>query len=169
MTRPDPLRHLALTACATTLIFLSALPHGPLIVWNSTASAPRGLYSVTYDRQLRWGDLVLAWLPREAEWFAIQRGYLVPGVPVVKHIAALQGDRVCADGSHVAINGRSVAMKLMADTMGRPLKSWSGCQTLSVDQVLLLNGSVSHSFDGRYFGPVSKATVIGKLRPLWTF
>ncbi|NJO35955.1 MAG: S26 family signal peptidase, partial [Rhodospirillales bacterium] len=35
-------------------------------------------------------------------------------------------------------------------------------------EVFLLMEGVADSFDGRYFGPVPTASIIGRLAPLWT-
>ena len=49
--------------------------------------------------------------------------------------------------------------------MGRALPSWSGCATLSGDQILL-QGDTADSFDGRYWGPISRRLIEGVWRPL---
>jgi conjugative transfer signal peptidase TraF len=144
------------------------MPKNPVFIWNATASAPVGLYRVVHAATIVRGDLVLVRAPFAVERLAVARGYLAPGVPLVKSIAALKGDRICADALRVFVNGREIAIRLGQDGRGRPLTGWRGCKTLAADQVFLLNGSVLHSFDGRYFGPVSQSAIIGTLRPLWT-
>jgi conjugative transfer signal peptidase TraF len=152
-----------------TLGLLSfAMPKTPVFIWNATASAPVGLYRVVSAATIARGDLVLVRAPLEVARVAVARGYLAPGVPLVKSIAALNGDRICGDALRVFVNGGEVAIRLSQDGQGRALSGWQGCKTLAGDQVLLLNGSVLHSFDGRYFGPVSRSAIIGTLRPLWT-
>jgi conjugative transfer signal peptidase TraF len=154
-------------AAAIALLLASVPPHAQRLVWNASASAPIGLYAVTNAKALAYGDLVLAVPPSAAQHLAAERGYLPTGVPLVKYVAALMGDRVCADGLRVTINGREAAIRLPWDSAGRPLPVWRGCKTLDGDAVFLLNGSVLQSFDGRYFGAVSRQNIIGKLRPLW--
>jgi len=140
----------------------------PGLVWNETASAPVGLYRVIAANPLLRGDLVLALPPPGVQRLTAQRGYLALGVPLIKHVAALTGDRICADARHVAINGRTVAIRLERDGQGRPLSGWRGCKTLTAHEVFLLNAAVPQSFDGRYFGVVSATAILGKLVPLWT-
>jgi type IV secretory pathway protease TraF len=36
------------------------------------------------------------------------------------------------------------------------------------DELFLLMEGVPGSFDGRYFGPVNRSAIIGRLVPLWT-
>ncbi len=40
---------------------------------------------------------------------------------------------------------------------------------LGPGEVFLLNTAAPDSFDGRYFGPVSTNSIIGKATPLWTW
>jgi conjugative transfer signal peptidase TraF len=143
-------------------------PRRAFFVWNATASAPVGLYRVTHGRALSRGDLVLALPTPPLAAFADARGYLPRGVPLVKRIAAVAGDDVCARGNAVFIDGRLAAARLAADLEGRPLPAWSGCRTLRSGEVFLLMAKVRSSFDGRYFGPTQVSQIIGKLDPVWT-
>ena len=154
-----------MSACALLAL---ATPGTPCLVWNATASAPTGLYLVVSARSIRRGDLVLAFPPRYAQELAAQRGYLPFGVPLVKHIAAVGGDRICGHRKSIAINGRFAVFRLNTDSLHRPLPTWNGCRTLAHSEALLLNADVTHSFDGRYFGPIPTAAILGKLVPLWT-
>lgn len=146
----------------------SSSPRHAVLVWNASASAPIGLYRVTHTSKLSRGDLVLAALRPSLAAFAARRGYLPQGVPLVKRIAAEEADVVCSRGQALFINARLVAHRLSADSKGRPLPHWSGCQTLRAGEVFLLMNNVPASFDGRYFGPTTIGQIAGTLRPLWT-
>ena len=139
----------------------------PLLVWNATASAPVGLYLTVPIRHLRRGDLVLAMPGPDLAQLAAERRYLPLGVPLVKRVAALPGDVVCSVHRVIAINGRFVASALLQDGRGRPLPHWRGCLILMPGQVFLLMSGVRNSFDGRYFGPISRQAILGQLVPLW--
>src|SRR6185437_3636612 len=128
-------------------------PQHAAFIWNASASAPIGLYRVTHSRALSRGRLVLASPARSLAAFADARGYLPAGVPLVKRIAAVAGDLVCARGNAVFIDGRFAAARLAADGRGRALPAWSGCRKLQFGEVFLLMADVRTSFDGRYFGP----------------
>lgn len=144
-----------------------AWPPAPRFVWNVSASAPRGLYLVRPGASVRRGDMVVAWLPKGTRRLAAARGYLPANVPLVKRVAALGGDRVCAAGEALFVNGTPIARRRGADTRGRPLPRWTGCLDLDFDDVLLLMNDAPGSFDGRYFGPVSMSAIVGKAVPLW--
>jgi conjugative transfer signal peptidase TraF len=147
--------------------FVSFARPVPLIIYNASASAPIGFYRVLPVEPLRRGDLVLARTPDSVRNLAAERHYLPADVPLVKRIAALGGDTVCAKNHAIKIDRKRVAEQLTFDRLGRPLPIWSGCRTLGADEVFLLMQGVPDSFDGRYFGPIQVRTIIGRLVPLW--
>jgi conjugative transfer signal peptidase TraF len=139
----------------------------PRLVYNASASAPLGIYRHIAADRLDRDDLVLAHLPESAARLAADRHYLPLSVPLVKRVAGLAGDLVCADSGIVVINERIVAETLLIDRADRPLPTWRDCRTLADDEVFLLVADVPASFDGRYFGPTPSAAIIGRLVPLW--
>lgn len=164
MTGP---RALQWTAAGLIALILSG-ERTPLFIWNATASAPIGLYLSTPAVTITRGDLVLTMPPPSVAQFAARRGYLPFGVPLVKRIAALQGAVVCNVHDQVSIDGRVAGRDLVRDGSGRPLAHWQGCRTLQTGDVFLMMTAVPDSFDGRYFGPVRRRAILGKLTPLWT-
>jgi conjugative transfer signal peptidase TraF len=138
-----------------------------LIIYNASASASVGFYRVLPENRIRRGDLVLVKTPQSVRELAAERHYLPLNVDLVKRIAALQGDQVCALDGIVSIDGQVVARQLAVDSKGRALPRWTGCQVLGTDKVFLLMKAVPDSFDGRCFGPVPAATIVGKLVPIW--
>ena len=146
----------------TTLVF----DPPPLLIWNPSASAPVGLYAILPGVRLKRGDFALAWPPRAARELAARRHYLPRNVPLVKRVAALDGDRICARGVRIMVGQRIVARRHAVDAHDRPLPAWQGCRMLTDGEVLLLMPHPD-SFDGRYFGAAQRAQVIGKAVPLW--
>ncbi|MDF1719242.1 MAG: conjugative transfer signal peptidase TraF [Minwuia sp.] len=157
---------LVVAISGVTLIGISAIVHAPLLVWNASASAPIGLYRVTSGAPER-GDLVLISPPKSIAKLAAERRYLPAGVPLIKRIAAMGGDDVCAFDGAIIINGKIVAHQLERDRAGRPMPRWYECRALVGDEFFLLL-TPADSFDSRYFGPVPRAQIIGRLAPLWT-
>jgi conjugative transfer signal peptidase TraF len=138
----------------------------PRLVWNASASAPVGLWAINPGAPIQVGDSVLAWPSPAARRLAAQRHYLPANVPMIKTVAAVAGDQVCAAQATITVNGRRVAVRRLADGRGRMLPWWRGCQRLSRGQLLLINPAPD-SFDSRYFGPVGRGAIIGKATPLW--
>jgi conjugative transfer signal peptidase TraF len=139
----------------------------PWLIWNASASAPIGLYRVAAGTPAR-DDLVLVRLPDFVGYLAAQRRYLPLNVPLVKRLAALPTEHVCAFNDAIIIGGDIVARLRKIDTQGRPLPWWNGCRALNQNEVFLLGSDKNRSFDSRYFGPVPAENVIGRLVPLWT-
>ena len=139
----------------------------PLLLWNASASSPIGLYAIGSPDDLAVGDMAAAWPPAEAREVASERGYLPSNVPLVKQVAAAAGDRVCAAGEAIFINGRLAAARRLQDLSGRALPSWTGCTDLQQGEWLLLTLDQSRAFDGRYFGITRTEDVIGRARLLW--
>ena len=127
-----------------------------------------GLYIVRHDRAFVRGDLVLFIPTSKVAKFAAQRGYLPAGVPLVKRIAAMAVDTVCAQGDNIFIDSQFVAARLSTDSKGRSLPAWSGCRTLDQSEVFLLMEGIRSSFDGRYFGTTNVSRIVGRLDPIWT-
>ena len=140
----------------------------PVLVWNASASVAIGLYAVRDAGKLATGELVLARPPEALADFLATGRYLPKGVPLVKHVAALPGAIVCRSGLSVSIDGVVRAEARERDHAGRPLPSWNGCRTIAEDEVFLLNASEPASLDGRYFGPLPSANIVGRAVPIWT-
>ncbi len=138
-----------------------------VLLWNGSASAPRGFYLLRPAWPLRVGELVAVVPPEPLARFAALRGYLPLGIPLLKHVAALGGQTVCRFAYVVTVDGRAVAMARARDTRGRPLPRWQGCRTLRAGQVFLLNSEIPDSFDGRYFGVLSANTITARAERLW--
>jgi conjugative transfer signal peptidase TraF len=157
----------AIATVAVGMAFLASGRHGPLLIFNASASAPIGFYRVQASARIDRGDLVLVRTPESVRALAAERNYLPASVPLVKRIAALPGAAVCAVGRIITIDGRSVAERLAFDREGRPLQAWSGCRKLEANEIFLLMEDAPDSFDSRYFGPVLMSAAIGRLSPLW--
>lgn len=159
---------LALGAAGIALVLITAIAKpAPRLVWNASQSAAIGLYAVDPGADPERGDTVIAWPPPTMRELAATRHYLPRNVPLVKRVAAVGGDYVCAIGEAVFVDGRLAVHRLEADAKGRPLPWWTGCTLLESDQYLLLMDGVPHSFDGRYFGTVGRDAIVGKANLLW--
>lgn len=169
MTRRSYLRATMLLAGAFSAGFaaVAVLSPRPLLMWNASASAPIGLYRIDRDAPLRLGDLVAITPPDDIARFLDRRRYLPSGVPLIKHIAALPGQRICRAGAVITRDGRAIAVAKMQDRMGRALPVWRGCHRLHAGQLFLLNPAPD-SLDGRYIGLLPATGLIGNARPILT-
>ncbi len=109
---------------------------------------------------------------------AKERGYLAAGPSpagtcgLIQQVAALSGDRVTIGVQGVQVNG--VLLKNSAprpaDEAGRPLSAYElSDYALRSEEVLLMSDYNPASFDGRYFGPLSKTTIQSVIVPVITW
>ena len=156
------------SAAVATIALTAAWKHAPALIWNASASVPIGLYAVRDAGWLTSDELVVVQPPEVLAHFLANGRYLPNGVPLIKHVAALAGAIVCRSGLSVSVDGVVRAKARERDHAGRPLPSWSGCRTVAEDEVFLLNASEPASLDGRYFGPLPSASIVGRAVPIWT-
>ena len=82
----------------------SSVSTTPTLIWNASASAPVGLYTVRTAADLGVTDLVAVDAPEPLASFLKEREYLPRGVPLMKRIAALPGQTVCRIGRNVSVD-----------------------------------------------------------------
>ena len=156
------------TVLGASSVALSTPSTHPVLIWNASPSVPLGLYRVTPDAHPKLMDVVVVRPPDDLVWFLADSGYLPRGVPLLKHVAALGGQRVCRIGRTISVDGVRLGEALDHDHRGRPLPVWQGCVALTADQVFFMNPDRPDSLDGRYFGPLDRSTIVGRAEPLWT-
>ncbi len=146
---------------------LATNPLHPLVLLNTTPSEPPGLYAAS-TAPIRVGAIIAFKAPAAAFPYADRKlGYL-HRTSMLKAVAAGPGDRVCAAMDRMVINGQDRAPIATSDGEGRALPRWAGCRQLGPDELFVFSARVPNSFDSRYFGPVSRATVVGVFQPLLT-
>ncbi len=167
LSRPT-LRHLglALVLAASTSVIGWRL--GLRVIFNGTASLPRGFYWITDTRAIHRSDLVAFEIPNQVRRLVVDRHYLPPGAVLVKHVAAVAGDVVCARAEGFTINGGPTMPTLHEDSVGRPLPFYVGCGPLESGEFFVTSGA-ARSFDSRNFGPITRENIRGVVKPIWTF
>lgn len=143
------------------------MPPRPRLVWNASASAPTGLYRIQSQDRPRVGDLIVITPPSRTADLMARRRYLPAGLPLLKHVAALAGARVCRRGLAVTIDGRRTALARARDRAGRALPVWRGCRRIPSGAIFVLNDAPD-SFDSRYFGALPARNLLGTAHPLLT-
>ncbi len=138
------------------------------LVWNATASAPVGFYTIEPAGRLTVPELVAVMPPEPLGGFMVARGYVGRGVPLLKRVIGLPGQHVCRVGRTITVDGVEMGDALDRDRIGRALPVWQGCRVIADGQLFLMNVDARDSLDGRYFGPIPASAVIGRALPLWT-
>ncbi len=158
----------ATTAAVSLLGITSIASFAPKLVWNASASTPIGLYAIGEPGRVDVTDLVAVRAPEPLATFLSDGGYLPRGVPLMKHVAALPGQRVCRTGLAITVDAVPMGDALDRDRRGRSLPIWQGCRMVADGELFLMNWQVRDSLDGRYFGPLPASSVIGRATPLYT-
>ena len=159
---------IATAGAVLTIVGISVFHIAPKLIWNASASTPIGFYLIHPAGRIEVADLVAVDAPEPLAAFLAGRGYLARGVPLLKHVAGLPGQRVCRIGRTITVDGLPMATALDRDRRGRKLPVWNGCRHIADNQIFLMNWQVRDSLDGRYFGPLPAASVIGRATPLYT-
>jgi conjugative transfer signal peptidase TraF len=158
------------TYFTTLAVGLSVFLHPtPKLIWNASASVPIGLYAVQPAGVLHVTELVVIRPPEPLASFLADRGYLPKGVPLLKRVLVLPEQTICRTDRTVSVDGIAIGEALERDRRGRTLPCWRGCGTVQAGEVFLMNWRSEDSLDGRYFGTLPGAAVVGRAEPLWTY
>lgn len=161
-------RILAVTLLSVTGIAATSVADMPTkLLWNVTASAPVGFYTIEPADRLTVPELVAVIPPEPLAGFMVARGYVGRGVPLLKRVLGLPGQRVCRTGRTITVDAVEMGEALERDRMGRDLPAWQVCRVIGDGELFLMN-DVRDSLDGRYFGALPASAVIGRAMPLYT-
>jgi conjugative transfer signal peptidase TraF len=144
---------------------------------NTSSSIPLGLWRERpLEATIQRGDVVSICPGLSAIFrLGVSRGYLNNGwcrggmEILFKPVAAVSGDIVIVGPSGITVNGLLIrnSAALPADSNHRPLPAMSpGTYVVGGDQLWLVSDTNDHSFDSRYFGPMTTSGVRGILKPL---
>ena len=157
---------LSLAALCTASLVQIVRPSVPRLLYNPSPSAPIGWYRLRPDVYAKRDDLVAALAPVSGAALALERDYFPPNIPLIKTVWAVSGQQICHLDGQVLVQGRPALIVLKHDVLGRALPSRSGCYELLKDEVFLVSNDVQTSFDSRYFGPVKRDNLLGRVEYL---
>ncbi|MDD2162229.1 conjugative transfer signal peptidase TraF [Pseudomonas sp. MIL19] len=145
---------------------------------NTTKSIPVGIYWMTGDPVEKGAYVVFC--PPQVGVFdeAKERGYIGAGFCpggygfMMKRVLAAKDDQVAVTDEGVAVNGQLLPLSapLATDKAGRELPRYQATHyTLGNSELLLMSDVSGTSFDGRYYGPISRNQIKGVIRPVVTW
>jgi len=140
------------------------------IVINTSPSVPPGLY-MRSGEEPRVGSLIDFKVPDAArDYLQSRTGSEGHDWYILKPIVAGPEDRVDTTGEWLVINGQRVAsMPPSRDAEGRELPVWREVRTLGPAEFFVFSGLITHSFDSRCYGPVTREQISSVRRPLFTW
>lgn len=153
---------------STLLVATLTVPVSHYAIWNISPSVPTGLYAIRGKASIHVGERIAIEPPFALRRLLAERGYLPLGIPLLKRVAAVRGQRICRFRHGVTIDGNFAGVAYSRDRQGRTLPAWFGCRTLHAGELFAMNVDVPDSFDGRYFGVLRLTDVIGRATPVWT-
>lgn len=135
------------------LATLAKMFAGKLFYINVTDSAPRGIYMVSLNQNLHYGDYVIVSLPVDVPKLHVEKVFLM-----LKQARGFSGDEYTVFNDALEIRGE--AYKIFHQE-GLPELA-VGERKVPEGEMLLLN-DMELSFDSRYFGPIPKALIVKKV------
>jgi len=160
------------TAILVMIVIAGAMVRftGHELVFNGSPSVPRGLYWIRLGATpSAKGDVVVFRPPASFAALIYGRGWLPVGMPLLKPVGGLEGDRFCVEGSRFIVNGVDVGPVFISDSHGLAVPQLVGCRHVEQDEFLPVSTFLARSFDGRYMGAVPMGRVIGTGLPIWTY
>lgn len=127
--------------------------NGKLFYQNLSESAPCGLYMVSPNQKLEYGDFAIVALPVDVPTLHVKKGF-----PMLKKIQGFPGDTYTIDDNGTYIHGNFYKSFQRSDLMHRI----PGSYTVPENTILFLNDP-EISFDSRYLGPISQDHLIKKV------
>jgi conjugative transfer signal peptidase TraF len=141
---------------------------------NLSPSVPTGIWRILDAEEsgdARSGYVVVKPNDHPGYRLAVERSYLNDLTPMLKCVAATEGDVVDYDEEEraITVNGSYIMMSeiLSEDTEGRPLPRASFPVALKKGEVWLSSENI-RGYDSRYFGPAS-ADLLQRAEPVWKF
>jgi conjugative transfer signal peptidase TraF len=145
---------------------------------NTSKSIPVGLYWTTRAPMEKGAYVLFCPPPSGVFKEARERGYIGAGFcpggygNLMKQVAATARDTVTVTSDGVRVNGERwpQSMPRFADKAGRRLPRFQvDGYVLGHAEVLLMSNGSPASFDGRYFGPISRAQLETAIKPILTW
>ncbi len=161
-----------IAALLMALVVIAWKRFGPTILINETPSEPVGFYRLVGhpESHYRRGMFVVFPVPSELHEMVYGRHWVREGIPLLKEVMGIRGDRVCIYVDRFEINDQVVGPVFAVDREGHPLpQQQQGCFEIQPGYFFAASQHFERSFDGRYFGPLPLGIVIGEARPLWIF
>src|SRR5690606_33152373 len=132
-------RVLTVTVLAVSVIAaMSAVDMPTRLIWNATASAPIGVYTVVPAEPIDVPELVAFVPPEPLAVFMVERGYIARGVPLLTRVVGLFGQRVCRIGRTIAVDGAEMGKALERDRSGRELPVWQVCRAIRDREIFIM-------------------------------
>ncbi|RNK59639.1 S26 family signal peptidase [Xanthomonas vasicola] len=149
------------------------------VIANLSPSVAQGMYLLDSNKRSAERGQLIAFPPHNAAArYGFERGWMKPGSLYIKRVGAVAGDTVCVDvevtiatpttPGHPATFTRVGAVSA-TDHTGVPLPhALQGCNRVPAGHIFPVGDGLANSYDGRYYGFVPVALIVGRITPIWT-
>lgn len=141
------------------VLMLANLFVGKLFFTNVTNSAPRGIYMVSLNQNLQYGDYVIVSLPIDVPKLHVGKGFLL-----LKQVRGFPGDKYMVFNDALEIRGERYKIYHQEGLSELAV----GERKVPENEMLLLN-DMDLSFDSRYLGPISRDLIVKKVDLLLSY
>lgn len=155
------------------LAVLWVVTENSILVLNLTPSMPRGLYVKEFSSEINRNDIVLVCLNDPYKSIGLAKGYLAKGKkckgsdPLLKSVIAIPGDNVVLYDDYVMVNGVKLPYPTsLVDSQNNPLTIYPRKSYRNTAGYWLIGVHDKNSWDSRYWGPVAKEQIVGKVKAL---
>src|SRR3546814_2905757 len=100
--------------------------------------------------------------------FLAAGGYLPPGVPLLKRVLGLPGQKVCRVGRTITVDRVAMGQARETDRLGRAMPDCQCCRRIADGAVFLMNLSFPDRLVVRYFVPLPSISIFCPSLPLFT-
>ena len=157
----------ALGAIASLGLCVYLLHHqGYGLSYQVSSSMPKGWYLQRPVVHLQRGDWIFVTPPTFARDYLQKNQWLPDSGVLLKSLQGMPGDWVCQKPQALWINQTIKATLLNRDINQQPIVKQPFCRRLNSHEYLVLGISDRRSYDGRYFGPIDRAKILGRALPL---
>ena len=141
----------------------------------SQSVRPGWYFKKPINKTIYKGEMVLFNPDKKLDRFIASRGWKKEGVPLLKKVVGVPGDKICLKGNDFLINNNKIAEIKKYDSKHRLLPNYwrdkdvsikyrigfksPGCFLLNKSEYLVLGLHSKDSFDSRYFGPISSKLI----------
>ena len=137
---------------------------------NITHSLPRGVYKLSTPVNINKGDVIVFSIPKKINPLIYKRGYAPSRVSsLLKLVGATTEDKIKIIQNTLFINEVSWGKIYKFDSLNRPLPILKENELQPKKNEILPLALTKNSFDGRYFGGISKDSIKYKAMLLIAF
>ena len=155
---------IALTIIISIFIITSITKHlGYGLTYQVSISMPKGFYLIVPAKHIKRNDVVIFYPPPKIKTFLVQHKWIPNSAIMMKHVIGMPGDMVCKKNNALFVNNKYFGPVLTYYAPHKKLPNEPFCGKLKKQEYLLLSARIKRSFDCRYFGPVKRQQIIGKV------